>query len=101
MTSRDFLSLFLVESISATKGEVSLVWQQLLEIRNGQKEEEEEEGEKIKSRLTCKSCSYQATYQAFFSKLVLSLTAHFALSFPLFPLDSFYTPSRILTRSIV
>lgn len=76
----------------------SLVREELLEIRDSQKEEEEEE--KVKSRLTCKSCTYQATYQAFFSKLIPSLTAHFALSFPLFPLDSFYTRSKILIRSI-
>lgn len=70
--------------------------------RDGQKEEEEE---MAKSRLTSESCPYQTTYRAFFSNLVPPLTAHFPLppplslffsSLPLFPLDSFYTPSRIL-----
>ena len=81
MTSREFLSLFLVALISATRGD-SLVWQQLLEIRDGQKEEEEEEGEEIKSRLTCKSYSCQATYQASFSKLVPSVDSHFCTFLP-------------------
>lgn len=76
--------------------------EELVEIRDGQKEEEEE---MAKSRLTSESCPYQTTYRAFFSNLVPPLTAHFPLlslslslppPLPLFPLDSFYTPSRIL-----
>lgn len=54
----------------------SLVREELVEIRDGQKEEEEE---MAKSRLTSESCPYQTTYRAFFSNLVPRLTAHFPL----------------------
>lgn len=54
----------------------SLVREELVEIRDGQKEGEEE---MAKSRLTSESCPYQTTYRAFFSNLVPRLTAHFPL----------------------
>lgn len=64
--------------------------EELVEIRDGQKEEEEE---MAKSRLTSESCPYQTTYRAFFSNLVPPLTAHFPL--PSLSLSS--SPSSVIS----